>query len=322
MRNPRVSIGIPVYNGAKYIEDAIESILAQTYEDFELLISDNASTDKTEEICRKYAARYPQIKYVRNAENLGAARNFNRVFGMASGAYFKWAAHDDVIAPSYLAECVEILENDPGVVLCYPHTRIINAEGKEVGRKDRFLRIGATAPSTRLHDLLCVGGHAGYPVFGLVRKEVLEKTNLIESFVASDFVLLAKLSLLGRFQEIPKFLFSARDHVDRSIRAQPMHKRSGWFDTRKQGKISFPRWRLLAEYYATIGTTDLPRGERVRCLLVLAKWSAKRWKQLLVKDSLRAVETLLKRVYFKLSSSHSSTEVGEESELSYLGKGH
>ena len=99
---PRVSIGLPVYNGENFLEFALDSILGQTFQDFELIISDNASTDATESICRRYAAKDSRIRYYRNPNNQGAAQNYNRVFALARGEYFKWAAHDDVCKPNYL----------------------------------------------------------------------------------------------------------------------------------------------------------------------------------------------------------------------------
>ena len=127
---PRVSIGLPVYNGEKFIREAIDSIFSQTFEDFELIISDNGSTDRTQQICQAYAAQDLRIRYYRNKKNIGAARNYNLVFELASGEYFKWAAHDDLCAPEYLERCVEILDRDPDVVLCYPKTSIIDEHGE------------------------------------------------------------------------------------------------------------------------------------------------------------------------------------------------
>ena len=113
---PRVSIGIPVYNGGRFIKEAIDSILAQTFEDFELILSDNASTDETEEICKEYATLDRRIRYYRNEENLGAAKNYNRVFELSNGEYFKWASHDDLCAPEYLERCIAALcPPPPGV---------------------------------------------------------------------------------------------------------------------------------------------------------------------------------------------------------------
>src|SRR6476646_2411498 len=132
MRVPKVAIGLPVYNGAKYVAEAIESVLAQTYGDLELVISDNASTDATEEICRDYTARDSRVRYARAEQNGGAAWNFNRTFELSRGEYFKWLAHDDAIGPQYLARCLAVLDRDPGVVLCHTRTGIINGQGELV----------------------------------------------------------------------------------------------------------------------------------------------------------------------------------------------
>ncbi|UBF27329.1 glycosyltransferase [Kovacikia minuta CCNUW1] len=131
-RLPRVSVGLAVYNGENYIREAIDSILAQTFEDFELIISDNASTDKTQEICLEYAARDQRIRYDRADRNRGAAWNQNRVFELSTGTYYKLAAHDDVIAPDYLAKCVAVLDQNPAVVLCHSWTRSINEKSEIV----------------------------------------------------------------------------------------------------------------------------------------------------------------------------------------------
>src|SRR5260370_42328257 len=113
MGHPRVSIGMPGYNGAKYVRRSVQSVLAQDYEDFELLISDNASTDETESICRELAERDGRIRYFRNERNVGASQNFNKVFRLASGTFFKWAAPDDGCHPTMLLRRVAVLERSP-----------------------------------------------------------------------------------------------------------------------------------------------------------------------------------------------------------------
>src|SRR3569833_191665 len=115
---PKVSIGLPVYNGENIFRETLDSILDQTFEDFELIISDNASTDHTEAICQSYVDRDKRVRYLRNPENIGASGNYTRVFEAASGENFKWAAHDDVCATTFLAECVNVLDRDPAIVLC------------------------------------------------------------------------------------------------------------------------------------------------------------------------------------------------------------
>ncbi len=123
---PRVSVGLPVYNGENFIKDALDSILAQTFEDFELIISDNASTDGTQQICRQYTSKDQRIRYIRNDGNIGASKNFNQVFELSSGEYFKWIAHDDLCAPEFLERCVEVLDQDPSIVLCFARPKAID----------------------------------------------------------------------------------------------------------------------------------------------------------------------------------------------------
>ena len=127
---PHVSIGIPVFNGEQYLAEAIDSILVLTYADFELIISDNASTDRTQEICRAYTKQDRRIRYYRNATNVGASKNFNRVFELSLVDYFKWAAYDDILAPDFLLKCVEVLDQDPSVVVCFSKMQIIDEDGK------------------------------------------------------------------------------------------------------------------------------------------------------------------------------------------------
>src|ERR1700745_4087023 len=124
-----VAIGMPVWNGEAFLSEAIESILAQTYGDLELVISDNASTDATSEIFRPYAKLDTRVRYIRQETNIGAASNHNEVLRCSSGHYFKWAAHDDVLAPEFVQECVRALDNDEGLVLCSPAQVLIHEGG-------------------------------------------------------------------------------------------------------------------------------------------------------------------------------------------------
>jgi glycosyltransferase involved in cell wall biosynthesis len=124
--HPRVSIGMPVYNGENFIRTALESLLAQTFTNFELIISDNASTDATEIICRQYALQDSRIKYFRQPENLGPSNNFKFVFSRASAKYFMWAACDDMWDQSWLEKCVEILDRDEQVVLVFSNMKLFS----------------------------------------------------------------------------------------------------------------------------------------------------------------------------------------------------
>src|SRR6267142_6107507 len=130
---PKVSVGLPVYNGAEFLRAALDSILRQDYRDFELIISDNASTDGTRAICQQYAQGDKRIRYFRNESNGGAAENYRRVFELARGDYFNWATHDDIQLPGFLRRCAEVLDKAPtSVVLVAPRAEIIDAEGRKI----------------------------------------------------------------------------------------------------------------------------------------------------------------------------------------------
>lgn len=280
MTKPRLSIGLPVYNGGKYLFSCLDSILSQDYEDFELIISDNASTDSTQEICLKYASRDRRIKYFRNRKNLGASVNFNATFHNSRGEYFKWASYDDICAPGFFAACMELLEKDPSAVLGHPQTMRIDAEGRELGVYGLKLRTSSEDPIERFHDLLLLK-HACFQVFGVIRSEVLKKTRLINNYSGSDRVLLAELSLYGKFAEVPRPLFLRRSHPQESVRLFPdANRRYEWFDTSLSGRITFAQWRLLSEYASSVARSQLPAREKMLCYLLIRKWAAKHWKPL------------------------------------------
>ncbi|MDV2502813.1 MAG: glycosyltransferase family 2 protein [bacterium] len=279
-KSPRVSIGLPVYNGENYLEEAIESILAQTFEDFELLIGDNASTDATEEICQRYAVRDPRIRYVRNPENIGAHPNYNRLFEFSSGEYFKWAAHDDVCHPDFLLKCIEVLDRDPSVVLCYPRTRIIDEEGRTIKSEDARPKLASWKPSHRF--LEAYRDIPTHPILGVIRADVLRKTPLLGSYPSSDRVLMAELSLYGRFHEVPETLFFKRDHKRRFTRVHNLfraHQAAVWHDPANAEKIIFPVWRQCAEYFHAINRPSLQWRDRIRCYLAMVGWLT-RWRRL------------------------------------------
>ena len=275
----RVSIGLPVFNGENYLEEALDSILAQTHSDFELIISDNASTDRTEEICRAYTARDERIRYFRNGTNLGAAKNFNRVFELSSGEYFKWAAHDDLCTPEYLERCVEILDRESDVVLCYSKTSIINERGELVENYFDGFDLRSLKPHERFRDFFQAPGLCN-PIFGLIRASVLKRTPLIGNYAASDRVLLGELALLGQFYEVPEYLFLRRGHPQRSMAANVTDSEiAAWFDPAMSRKIFLPRWRRFFEYLSAIKRTPLSWSERALCYMQVGRFVLlpKRW---------------------------------------------
>jgi glycosyltransferase involved in cell wall biosynthesis len=310
-QKPQLSIGLPVYNGEQFLEQALDAILAQTYQDFELIISDNASTDRTEEICQTYAAKDLRLRYYRNSQNLGAASNFNRVFQLATGKYFKWTAHDDLYAPDFLVKCIEVLEKDPLVVLCHSQVKIIDREGEFLQNYELKLRTDAAKPHERFHDLL--RKHLCYQIFGVIRVSTLKQTSLIGNYGHADGVLLSKLALLGRFHEIPQHLFFARNHPQQSmslyfptylslakqdasssIKNIPDHySYTVWFDPAKKGKIFFPHWRIFCEYWLSVQRSSLSWWKKIRCYLSIFLQLGG-MEYLLLQDLIRAKDQYLK----------------------------
>ena len=266
----RLSIGMPVYNGERYLAETFECFLAQTFQDFEIIVCDNTSTDRTAEICRSFAQRDPRIKYHRNEKNLGAIQNFNKTFELSRSPLFKWVAHDDVYHPHYLQTCVHILDGNRDVVLAHSRTAFIDDCGKpfpgdpETGRYiDPRTGVPQTADSPTIANspvailrFWQVLSHArwGTHMFGVMRREALQKTHLVPDFAGGDRAMLAELALLGRFQCSNDVLFSKRFHesVSWSLNQKELLK---WLNT--DGKAYSRRARQLKAYYGA------PRGKPV-----------------------------------------------------------
>ena len=284
---PQVSIGLPVFNGENYLAEALDSILAQTFLDFELIISDNASTDRTQKICETYAAKDDRIRYYRSPKNLGMAWNFNHAFELSVGEYFKWSAHDDLLAPNFLAKCVVILDQDPSVVLCYPKARIIDEQGHPLEDYNVKLNTDSPRPQDRFGDLL-LAGHRCFEIFGVIRASALRMTPLLGSYGHTDGVLLARLGFLGRFYEVPEHLFFPRKHLEQSMEKY-MKKRVGNVPDYREyekpiGQLNkFPHWTILREYNNTIWQAPLSWPERIRCYFYFYKW-IRRFRHLLTQD--------------------------------------
>jgi glycosyltransferase involved in cell wall biosynthesis len=268
---PTVSIGLPVFNGENYISDALDSLLVQTFEDLEIVISDNASSDNTGEICRAYAEKDPRIRYFHSAVNLGAAPNFNRVFELSTGKYFKWASHDDLCAPRFLEVCINELEKDDSLVLCYPRTSIIDEEGKPY--LDYIVKVDTT--STKRHERFrnMIGiEHWCYQIFGVIRADKLKTTQLIGPYSDSDRVLLAELSLIGRILEVEEHLFFRREHDDTSTRAYPGEvERMLWFDSQNAARNNSWYFMKFRGYARSVNKVPMTRRERLLCYMQLGR---------------------------------------------------
>ncbi len=207
---PLVSIGMPLYNAERYVREALDALLAQDYTNFELIISDNASTDATESICREYAARDERIRYHRAESNMGAVWNFRRVFELARGEYFMWAAFDDLRAPAFLCRTVAALESNPDAVMCCTGIRVIDEEGQEVAETDfpQGIRMGASEVGARVRAIS--RSLYWYDFYGLMRRDVLASTRLPQPCWGFDVILMLEMSLRGEVLLVPEKLFSYR----------------------------------------------------------------------------------------------------------------
>ena len=207
--DPKVSIGVPVYNGERHLRAAVESLLRQTLGDFELIISDNASTDSTREICEEYCGRDTRIRYIRQARNVGVARNWNIVAQAARGRYFKWASANDTCEPFMLAQCVRVLDEHPGVSICYGRTRLIDNAGATVDLYEDDLALMEEGPSERFRTMLLKLA-MNNAQSGVIRMEALKRSSLVRTYIAGDLALMAELALQGKFWLLPEYLLNRR----------------------------------------------------------------------------------------------------------------
>jgi glycosyltransferase involved in cell wall biosynthesis len=274
-----VTIGLPVYNAERYLSEAIDSILSQTYRDFTLLVADNASTDRTLEIVESYAARDDRIVVLHSETNRGAAWNFNRAFEESRSPFFKWAAADDMLAPTCVERCLDALRAAPAdAVLAFPHTRIVDGEGRVAGEYVDPLATGPDEPPHRRFARVVGKMVKGNLVFALTRADALRKTRLHGGYPSSDYVLIGELALLGSFVEVPEPLFLRREHAQMSRRANAsLAEISQWFDPSARPVRSENR-RLFKEYLAAIRHVDLPAAERALAgVTLVVTWGRRRW---------------------------------------------
>jgi glycosyltransferase involved in cell wall biosynthesis len=287
-RLPRLSIGIPVYNGERYLAETLYSFQMQTFRDFEIVVCDNASTDHTAEICQSFIDRDYRIRYCRNQKNLGAIPNYNKVFGLCRAPLFKWAAHDDLYHPRYLESCVRILDGQPDIILAHSGTAFIDELGESfpldrakgcyidprtgiAHTPDRSTIANCSLPIVRFWQVLS-GALWGTHMFGIVRRAMLEKTRLIANFSGGDRAMLAELALLGRFQCSEDILFSKRFHADASCHLNEKEL-LGWLST--DGKAYSRRARQLKSYFSIPFGKPLQMLTKMGCISLVAAHSVK-----------------------------------------------
>lgn len=297
---PRVSIGLPVYNGEKYISESMDALLGQTFEDFELIISDNASTDSTGDICREYATRDSRVRYIRQPRNIGLSPNHNFVVDEARGEYFKWAAADDLYARDLLLSCVSALDEHPEVVLAHSWTAAVDNGGNVTQAYSYPLKTDSPSAPERLrsflfgssgmfevpgsgnHDLVRID-HNGIlracDEYGVMRTSVLRKIKPFDSYHHPDRIIVAELLLHGPFHLTPDWMYFRRDHEGRAYKSS-LQARCAIQDPKRANRLKNPTIRLVGEYLlgyvGAISRAPLSPGVKRECFRQLALWVADR----------------------------------------------
>lgn len=265
---PLVSIGLPVFNGEAYLSEMLDSIVGQTFADFEVIISDNASSDRTKDICQKYERNDTRIRFYRSDINRGASWNYGRVFELARGKYFRWAPADDLFAPESLEACVEILEKHPEVVLCYPKTTLINSDGQVIRECRENLDLRMESPVQRFRSAVKQIG-MGNAIYGLMRSDLVRRTRLIGNFPGADIIFIPELAMYGKFFEIDRALFFRRMHSGASSSIKTVEELQAFFDPRTKGKVFARLWRHHCEHVRSVLRSPLKVHEKGRLLSFL-----------------------------------------------------
>lgn len=284
---------MPLYNAARYLECCLDSLLGQDYPDFEIIISDNASTDRTWEICQRYAARDARIRLYRNSRNYGGHVNYARVVELARGELFKWVAYDDICLPTYLRTCVAALDAaGPRAVLVYPRTVLIDEGGAVIGPYDDRLDLRDHRAWRRVagvaHNISLCHAH-----FGVFRLCVLRRTGMIRPFISSDYTLLAEVARLGEIHEVAEPLFQRRLHDASTMQGRNSTASSAatWFAPEGR-RVRAPRLRMLVETVRILSSGDARLRTRLgSAVAFLAAWLARRlrvqagrWRRRLRRD--------------------------------------
>ena len=282
---PTVSAGIPVFNGEQFLKGTIEALLNQSFRDIEVIISDNASTDGTEAICRAFAERDSRVRYHRNSTNVGPFTNYWRVFELSRGPYFKWNSANDLCSPDMVERCLKTLQDHPDAVLAYMKTRLVDDDLTALEEYDDRMSIQNDRPSDRFISYIN-NIELANALSGVIRSEALRQVRPFGQYRACDITLMGELVLVGKFVEIPEFGFMRRMGKETSTAHRGAEElRKFYFPgTRRQKRLVF--WRLLSEHFRSVVRADIPMKEKLRLVyfvIGLFRWHRKiLWHELVV----------------------------------------
>jgi glycosyltransferase involved in cell wall biosynthesis len=284
---PRVTIGLPVYNGEPFLIPTIESLLCQTFSDFELVVCDNASTDHTAAIVQRYAAGDCRIRYYSNNRNMGAVYNYNRTLALARGEYFKWAAADDIILPDFLAHCVAALDGNPALALAYSKAAFIDEHDRVLYRFEDVMPLKpwpkAVVPRTgQALSAVFRDGHAAHVfIFGLCRTAALRAIRPLGNYFGCDWPAVTELALAGEVYEVPHVLAFYRRHRGSSSayrRTPDAAAQQEFYDPSVTGRLrqEFHLRRRYLEVFRSIGQARRPLSQRAAIVLIAARSISRR----------------------------------------------
>jgi GT2 family glycosyltransferase len=262
---PLVSIGVPAYNAERFLARTLDSLLSQTLTDLELIVSDNASTDGTQAIGEAYARRDPRVRYIRQPRNIGAAANWNAVARAARGEYFKWSSASDVCAPTCLEVCVEAMRADPGVVLCYGRTQLVDEEERPLELYEGDLDVGEARPAERFRTV-CRRLALNNAQCALIRRDVLMRTHLDRPYPAGDVALMAELALYGTFRLLPDVLLFRRMSAGTFTSYLTRLELQRFYDPGATSAMKLVLVRSHLDHLGSILRAPLTGGERLRAL--------------------------------------------------------
>jgi glycosyltransferase involved in cell wall biosynthesis len=266
-----ITIGLPAYNSERFIRQSLDSLLAQTYKDFFLLISDNASTDSTQQICLQYAAADSRVRYTRNETNIGNPSNFNRIANLTTTRYLKWSTADDFWEPTFLERALEVMETHPDVALCYPQATIVDATGGNPVPYDDVLHLMQDDPASRFVQVIETIKLA-HQHLGLIRMSCLRRTHLLKKHVGSDINLLSELALYGKFYELPHRLFFRRMHKDSGSwkRGDNAHEARRYHAANSR-RVGLRKWPAHLAFFSAIASSPVPLSIRLKMYRYLLK---------------------------------------------------
>lgn len=290
MSERKVVIGLPVYNGQRYLPDAIDSHLSQSFGDFELVISDNGSTDATSEICAAYARQDERVKYLRSKENRGILWNHRRVLEEISGPdqYFRWAGADDIMEPGLLQSMVDVLDGRAEVVAVMPNTKNIDDAGEIIGSMARVLDMQSPDVFQRAHDLL-MARYQHVIAYGLLRASTLQLMRTGPNYPGWDEIFAWELVLRGELVQPDGPALLRRFHAGSISRVKTVKELRKWVEPNAKGGMNFPQWKWAYERARVLMACPVGRRDRIRIAGFLARYTVWQRDKLLtdVKQTVR-----------------------------------